>query len=189
VAGVAGVEVRFAATRSGHAGHASPSPRPDSFAAWVRAALRGMKDAPRDERGMKPDPALWIKFPASRLPGKISSGGERTRTADFHVANVALYQLSYTPVAIAPGQGTRSAPRHEGRPRRSGFHDSASAGGPTSAPGTSAMTNSQHDQPGHPTTRPDHPSTIQPSAGDLFDGVLGAVGDGQPRLLLELRRH
>jgi hypothetical protein len=24
-------------------------------------------------------------------------GGERTRTADFHVANVALYQLSYTP--------------------------------------------------------------------------------------------
>ena len=30
------------------------------------------------------------------------SGGERTRTADFHVANVALYQLSYT-----PGVGTR----------------------------------------------------------------------------------
>ncbi len=26
-------------------------------------------------------------------------GGERTRTADFHVANVALYQLSYTPGA------------------------------------------------------------------------------------------
>jgi hypothetical protein len=26
------------------------------------------------------------------------SGGERTRTADFYVANVALYQLSYTPV-------------------------------------------------------------------------------------------
>jgi hypothetical protein len=25
-------------------------------------------------------------------------GGERTRTADFYVANVALYQLSYTPV-------------------------------------------------------------------------------------------
>ena len=24
-------------------------------------------------------------------------GGERTRTADFYVANVALYQLSYTP--------------------------------------------------------------------------------------------
>ena len=89
MAGVAGVEVRFAATRSGHAGHASPSPRPDSFAAWVRAALRGMKDAPRDERGMKPDPALWIKFPASRLPGKTSSGCERTRTADFHVANVS----------------------------------------------------------------------------------------------------
>ena len=32
-------------------------------------------------------------------------GGERTRTADFYVANVALYQLSYTPVGpsrIAP---------------------------------------------------------------------------------------
>ena len=26
------------------------------------------------------------------------SGGERIRTADFYVANVALYQLSYTPV-------------------------------------------------------------------------------------------
>ena len=66
---------------------------------WTASAAgsRGMSDAPRDERGMKPDPALWIKFPASRLPGKISSGGERTRTADFHVANVALYQLSYTP--------------------------------------------------------------------------------------------
>src|SRR5580658_7982073 len=34
------------------------------------------------------------------------SGGERTRTADFYVANVALYQLSYTPEGvsrIAPG--------------------------------------------------------------------------------------
>src|ERR1700688_3972145 len=28
---------------------------------------------------------------------KFASGGERTRTADFYVANVALYQLSYTP--------------------------------------------------------------------------------------------
>ena len=27
----------------------------------------------------------------------FASGGERTRTADFYVANVALYQLSYTP--------------------------------------------------------------------------------------------
>ena len=38
------------------------------------------------------------------------SGGERTRTADFYVANVALYQLSYTPegavsVAIAARAG------------------------------------------------------------------------------------
>jgi hypothetical protein len=27
----------------------------------------------------------------------FESGGERTRTVDFYVANVALYQLSYTP--------------------------------------------------------------------------------------------
>ena len=31
------------------------------------------------------------------LTWEFFSGGERTRTADFHVANVALYQLSYTP--------------------------------------------------------------------------------------------
>ena len=31
------------------------------------------------------------------LTWEIFGGGERTRTADFHVANVALYQLSYTP--------------------------------------------------------------------------------------------
>ncbi len=38
--------------------------------------------------------------------GKVAQpgpgGGERTRTADFYVANVALCQLSYTP-AGAPG--------------------------------------------------------------------------------------
>ncbi len=33
----------------------------------------------------------------------VWSGGERTRTADFYVANVALYQLSYTPVLIRKG--------------------------------------------------------------------------------------
>ena len=38
------------------------------------------------------------------------SGGERTRTADFYVANVALYQLSYTPggrirIALGTDQG------------------------------------------------------------------------------------
>jgi hypothetical protein len=33
-----------------------------------------------------------------KSPVRVSlRGGERTRTADFHVANVALYQLSYTP--------------------------------------------------------------------------------------------
>ena len=41
------------------------------------------------------------------------SGGERTRTADFHVANVALYQLSYTPGAEkrAAGIASRLVPR------------------------------------------------------------------------------
>jgi hypothetical protein len=31
------------------------------------------------------------------LLSQMNSGGERTRTADFYDANVALYQLSYTP--------------------------------------------------------------------------------------------
>src|SRR5215212_529285 len=31
------------------------------------------------------------------LSTPFAGGGERTRTADFYVANVALYQLSYTP--------------------------------------------------------------------------------------------
>jgi hypothetical protein len=35
---------------------------------------------------------------SSKLTRGNCSGGERTRTADFYVANVALYQLSYTPV-------------------------------------------------------------------------------------------
>ena len=43
------------------------------------------------------------------------SGGERTRTADFYVANVALYQLSYTPacgkrLAAAPSMTIRVEP-------------------------------------------------------------------------------
>ena len=33
----------------------------------------------------------------SAFSREFAGGGERTRTADFHVANVALYQLSYTP--------------------------------------------------------------------------------------------
>ena len=43
----------------------------------------------------------------------LSSGGERTRTADFHVANVALYQLSYTPGATGdgPSESSFGAPR------------------------------------------------------------------------------
>ena len=30
-----------------------------------------------------------------------TGGGERTRTVDFYIANVALYQLSYTPGCVA----------------------------------------------------------------------------------------
>lgn len=37
---------------------------------------------------------MAIDKPSTR---ENTGGGERTRTADFHVANVALYQLSYTP--------------------------------------------------------------------------------------------
>jgi hypothetical protein len=51
-----------------------------------------------------------------RIRTTLSRGGERTRTADFYVANVALYQLSYTPVAefrIAPlGVATPAPPQH-----------------------------------------------------------------------------
>jgi hypothetical protein len=38
---------------------------------------------------------------AAVLEQQAGSGGERTRTADFHVANVALYQLSYTPGVVS----------------------------------------------------------------------------------------
>src|ERR1039458_4597312 len=93
-----------------------------TFATTTFRHIRGIN------RGMK-SPVLQIYWQYGPVKWTFTGGGERTRTADFHVANVALYQLSYTPVAIAPGQGTRSAPRHGGRPRRSGFHDSASAGG------------------------------------------------------------
>ena len=34
---------------------------------------------------------------AKRRVNRGPGGGERTRTADFYIANVALYQLSYTP--------------------------------------------------------------------------------------------
>lgn len=39
------------------------------------------------------------------------------RTCDLYVPNVALYQLSYTPVAHRPGQ-------HKGRPQRKMLKDS-----------------------------------------------------------------
>jgi hypothetical protein len=40
--------------------------------------------------------------PLYPLTWVFSGGGERIRTADFHVANVALCQLSYTP-GVHPG--------------------------------------------------------------------------------------
>ena len=43
---------------------------------------------------MMSEPRLDVRKPSTR---ENTGGGERTRTADFHVANVALYQLSYTP--------------------------------------------------------------------------------------------
>ena len=39
-----------------------------------------------------------------------TGGGERTRTADFYIANVALYQLSYT-----PWMTHENSRRHRGR--------------------------------------------------------------------------
>ena len=49
---------------------------------------------------------------------QVRSGGERTRTADFYVANVALYQLSYTPegvVSVATtGRSGWAVPRASG---------------------------------------------------------------------------
>ena len=51
----------------------------------------------------------------------FSSGGERTRTADFYVANVALYHLSYTPacsqrLAAAPSMTIRISRANAGCP-------------------------------------------------------------------------
>ncbi len=56
--------------------------------------------------GMAQTDPQWSEGRRRKNPGhktvtgfrrSTSGGGERTRTADFHVANVALYQLSYTP--------------------------------------------------------------------------------------------
>ena len=50
------------------------------------------------------DVAKWTGCVSAR-PGcscRSVGGGERIRTADFHVANVALCQLSYTP-GVIPG--------------------------------------------------------------------------------------
>ena len=42
-------------------------------------------------------PASDVETGIARGMREMERGGERTRTADFYVANVALYQLSYTP--------------------------------------------------------------------------------------------
>jgi hypothetical protein len=60
-----------------------------------RSEIRARRDRrqPRTAR-------LGAGWPGSALlPSDLgfSGGGERIRTADFHVANVALCQLSYTP--------------------------------------------------------------------------------------------
>ena len=52
-------------------------------------------------RGLQ-QPALLRPAICAVYSQGIRCGGERTRTADFYVANVALYQLSYTP-AVPPG--------------------------------------------------------------------------------------
>ena len=48
--------------------------------------------------------------PQARGPG----GGERIRTVDFYIANVALYQLSYTPECLARLVGTDEAQSQPG---------------------------------------------------------------------------
>ena len=59
--------------------------------AWAAPAGPGALPRPACPRSWCPSRALVPSLPPR------GGGGERTRTADFHVANVALYQLSYTP--------------------------------------------------------------------------------------------
>ncbi len=49
-----------------------------------------------------------------RILGYIG-GGERTRTADFYIANVALYQLSYTPGCVGETSRHREGSVSDGR--------------------------------------------------------------------------
>src|SRR6202011_1123005 len=58
-----------------------------------------------------PRSGLPCRGPTPHSTRQYVGGGERTRTADFYVANVALYQLSYTPEGPArieppPGRPT-----------------------------------------------------------------------------------
>ena len=58
----------------------------------------------------------------ARTVSGCPGGGERIRTADFYVANVALCQLSYTP------EGSGQCNRRSGRDRRAGTRDPAQNG-------------------------------------------------------------
>ena len=65
-----------------------------SLAAGLRARLRSIRSDKVTARTLSD--SLQFLRPLTWTCG----GGERTRTADFHVANVALYQLSYTPKGV-----------------------------------------------------------------------------------------
>ena len=72
-----------------------------TFATTTFRHIRGIN------RGMK-SPVLPIYWQYGPVKWTCTGGGERTRTADFHVANVALYQLSYTPKETTCAQRTTS---------------------------------------------------------------------------------
>lgn len=64
------------------------------------------------------------------------SGGERTRTADFYVANVALCQLSYTPGGTTRLSGVLRRPMPLAREMAA--HATTAAGSLAARPGTTA---------------------------------------------------
>ena len=65
--------------------------RNDDALASLQPSGRGTEFA--GPRGDSPTIQMNTAVPQARGPG----GGERIRTVDFYIANVALYQLSYTP--------------------------------------------------------------------------------------------
>ncbi len=122
----AGIDPKTAQKRLGHADirttlqiHAQGVEERDREAADVLAArfMIEPRDRSRPQRAQNPRQRPRVR---SALPPKRTSGGERTRTADFYVANVALCQLSYTPRVqlqdsasyIAPERPVRRCFRH-----------------------------------------------------------------------------